>query len=47
MLLNLATRHYNITIVWAKACTRPATNVTIKLFIDIILGLDISSRGKV
>jgi len=47
MLLNLATRCYNITIVWAKAYTRPTTKVTIKLFIDIILGLDISSRGKV
>jgi hypothetical protein len=47
MLLNLAIRYYNMTIVWAKACTRPTTKVTIKLFIDIILGLDISSRGKV
>ena len=47
MLLNLATRYYDITIVWAKACTRPTTKVAIKLFIDIILGLDISSRGNI
>ena len=47
MLLNLVIRCYNMTTVWAKACTRPATKVTIKLFIDIILGLDISSRGKI
>ena len=47
MLLNLATRRCDITIVWAKACTRPTTKVTVKLFIDIMLGLDISSRGKV
>ena len=47
MLLNLATRCYNIFTVWAEACTRPTTKVTIKLFIDIILGLDISSRGNI
>jgi len=47
MLLNLAIRCYNMTIVWAKACTRPTTKVTIKLFIDIILGLDISSKENI
>ena len=47
MLLNLAIRRCNITIVWAKAYTRPTTKVTIKLFIDIMLGLDISSRENI
>ena len=47
MLLNLAARCCDITIVWAKAYTRPATKVTIKSFIDIMLGLDISSRGNI